>query len=146
MQPTRKSWTTTITLTTKITQENEQEEFSFEESAQVTLINNTLYVRYTEHQQNFETPVTFKISQVDDILLHRHNDFTDVQLPFMPNKTFQTQYVTSQGNIPIAVRTDALLNEITADHPYGALSITYSLLNNNSVIGTYTLSLLISKN
>lgn len=146
MQPTRKNWSTTLTLTTQITQENEQEEFSFEESAQVTIINNTLYVRYTEHQQNFETPVTFKISQIDDILLHRHNDFTDVQLHFMSNKTFQTQYVTSQGNIPIAVHTDSLLNEITADHPYGTLNITYSLLNNDSVIGTYTLSLLISKN
>ena len=145
MQPTRKSWSTTITLTTQITQETERETFSFEENAQVTVINNILYVRYTEHQQNFETPVTFKISQIDDILLHRHNDFTDVQLHFMPNKIFQTQYVTSQGNIPIDVRTDALLNEITAEHPHGTLTITYSLLNNSSVIGTYTLSLLISK-
>lgn len=145
MQTTRKSWPTVVTLTTQITQDNSREEFSFEEEGILTLTQNALYIRYTERQQALETPVTFKISKIDDILLHRHNDFTDMQLHFTPNKTFQTQYVTTQGNIPIAVRTDTFVNQITAEHPYGKLAITYSLLNNDSIIGTYTLNLAIAK-
>lgn len=145
MQTTRKSWPTVVTLTTQITQDNSREEFSFEEEGILTLTQNALYIRYTERQQDLETPVTFKISKIDDILLHRHNDFTDMQLHFTPNKTFQTQYVTTQGNIPIAVRTDTFVNQITAEHPYGKLAITYSLLNNDSIIGTYTLNLAIAK-
>jgi uncharacterized beta-barrel protein YwiB (DUF1934 family) len=145
MQTTPKSWSTIVTLTTQITQDTSHEEFSFEEVGILTRTQNALYIRYTEHQQNLETPVTFKISQIDDVLLHRHNDFTDMQLHFVPNKTFQTQYVTSQGNIPIAIRTDSFVNQITADHPYGQLAITYSLLNNDSIIGTYALNLSIAK-
>lgn len=145
MQTTRKSWPTVVTLTTQITQDNSREEFSFEEEGILTLTQNALYIRYTERQQDLETPVTFKISKIDDISLHRHNDFTDMQLHFAPNKTFQTQYVTTQGNIPIAVRTDTFVNQITAEHPYGKLAITYSLLNNDSIIGTYTLNLAIAK-
>ena len=141
MQPMRKTWSTTISLSTKITQYDQVETFDFEESGKLILTTNALYLRYTEHQQSVATPVTFKIAQSDDILLHRHNDFTDVQLHFIPGQEFQSHYVTSQGNIPIAVRTDQLSNEITSDHPYGELVIAYTLLNNHAVIGQYQLTL-----
>ncbi|WP_407124592.1 DUF1934 domain-containing protein [Weissella paramesenteroides] len=143
MQPIRKTWSTTISLSTQIKQDDQTEAFDFKELGTLTLTPNAVYLRYTEHQYEVATPVTFKISQIDDILLHRHNYFTDVQLHFSPNQEFQSHYITSQGNIPITVRTNQLTNEITNDHPYGKLAVAYTLLNNHEPIGNYQLTLTI---
>ena len=60
-----------VTVETKITQDGETETHDFSEEGQLVEINDLMYVRYLEHLDQQETPVTFKITDDKHVRLTR---------------------------------------------------------------------------
>lgn len=130
----------TIKLQTTIRQEGDLETFSFTETGSLIQMGDTLYLRYTEHQGDYTTPVVFKFLPDGEVSLKRSGQ-SQSHLRFKAAQSIPTRYTTGQGSMLLDVRTTQLTTDITPQQTAGSVSIAYELLAGPTRLGEYTVQL-----
>nr|WP_242704480.1 DUF1934 domain-containing protein [Enterococcus sp. 665A] len=128
-------------MQTKVTQNNEVEEFVFDLFGQVVQMGSTLYIRYKEVQSDgSEVPVTMKITPDSRIQLIRSGEMR-LRMKFGYREKIETSYKTPYGMIAITTDTHKLHVSLK-DRPFsGIVTIDYSLSMHNEKVGDYNLIL-----
>lgn len=135
----------TIHLQTYVTQEGQTEEHVFDEPGSVVELNDTLYIRYREINEEEHTnyPVTLKLRGDGDVQLTRGGSEDDMQLKlhFANEKRILTRYRTPYGMIPVETVTPRLDVRITNTPLAGEIYIEYELFANGDHLGNYRMNL-----
>lgn len=76
----------------------------------------------------------------DPVHLHRSGT-VDTQLEFNPTAPTKTRYRTQYGVISLTVTTRQLDKEINLNRPAGSLSVDYTLMAGDQLVGNYRLQL-----
>ena len=128
-----------VKMVSEMSQDGQQERFSFAEEGQLATINDKHYLRYTEHQQGVSTPVQFRLDD-DQVHLLRSGD---VQTRFVFGQENETisHYQTAYGPIELRVLTRQLSMTVDWDHCQGQLEIKYELHSAGILVGSYHVSL-----
>jgi len=145
MSATNNERPVSVKLQTTIHQDGDKETFTFTETGTLVEMNGTAYLRYTEHQAGFETPVTFKVRPNGEVSLKRSGE-SATHLRFMADQTIPTRYTTAQGSMLLDVQTTTLSANVADTFDSGIVEIAYSLLTGETVLGDYTLRLEFSVN
>ncbi|MDN6639153.1 MAG: DUF1934 domain-containing protein [Tetragenococcus sp.] len=131
-----------IHLKTEVNQDGEQEEFLFDIKGQVIRMNNTLYIRYKEEQEDGSEPVsvTMKVLPDGSVQLMRAGEMR-MRLKFSYHEQFETSYQTPYGVIFFSTYTKDLHFSLTDRPTAGKITIAYDLFMAEQKIGSYDLLL-----
>ncbi|CAI2566876.1 hypothetical protein AKUH3B110M_02920 [Apilactobacillus kunkeei] len=131
-----------VNLKTTIFQDEEREDFIFEEVGSLVQMNNGLYLRFTEHQDNQAVAnVTLKITDEHVQLTRQTNGGHHSRMIFDENKDHDTIYQTEYGPIKILVKTKELNYDYNEDIMNGKVGIDYELHSGGMIVGEYNLTL-----
>lgn len=134
-----------IHLETYVTQEGETEEHVFDELGSLVELNDTLYIRYREinEEEGTNYPVTLKLRGDGDIQLTRGGSEDDIQLKlhFANEKRILTRYRTPYGVLPVETVTPRLDVRLTEEPLAGEIYVEYELFANGDHIGNYRMRL-----
>lgn len=130
-----------IKVQTKVTQNNETEDFVFDLPGQVVKMGDTLYIRYKEIQPDGqETPVTVKVTPDSQVQLIRSGE-SRMRLRFAYREKLETSYKTPYGIFMITTYAQNLHVSLK-DRPFsGIITIDYALLMKEEKVGDYHLVL-----
>ena len=130
-----------IKVQTKVTQNNETEDFVFDLPGQVVKMGDTLYIRYKEIQQDGqEIPVTVKITPDSQVQLIRSGE-SRMRMRFAYREKMETSYKTPYGMFMITTFAENLHISLK-DRPFsGMITIDYSLFMKEEKVGDYHLLL-----
>lgn len=130
-----------IKVQTKVTQNNETEDFVFDLPGQVVKMGDTLYIRYKEIQQDGqEIPVTVKITPDSQVQLIRSGE-SRMRMRFAYREKMETSYKTPYGMFMITTFAEKLHISLK-DRPFsGMITIDYSLFMKEEKVGDYHLLL-----
>lgn len=130
-----------IKVQTKVTQNNETEDFVFDLPGQVVKMGDTLYIRYKEIQTDgLEVPVTVKITPDSQIQLTRSGE-SRMRMRFAYRETMETNYKTPFGMFIISTYAKRMHISLK-DRPFsGIISIDYSLHMKEEKVGDYQMVL-----
>lgn len=129
-----------VTVETKITQDGETETHDFSEEGQLVEINDLMYVRYLEHLDQQETPVTFKITDDKHVRLTR-KVANDLMLDFVEGEKTKNHYQTPYGRMEIGALAQKVDVEVEHGAPKGHIFVDYALYSNNEKVGDYQIKL-----
>jgi len=130
----------TVNLKTSIRQEGDLETFSFTETGSLIQMGDTLYLRYTEHQGEYATPVVFKFLPDGEVSLKRSGQ-SQSHLRFKTDQSIPTRYATGQGSMLLDVHTTQLKTDVMPNQTTGTATISYELLAGPTHLGEYTVQL-----
>lgn len=130
-----------IKVQTKVTQNDETEEFVFDLPGQVVKMGDTLYIRYKEVQPDGqEAPVTVKVTPDSQVQLIRSGE-SRMRLRFAYREKLETSYKTPYGIFMITTYAKNLHVSLK-DRPFsGIITIDYALLMKEEKVGDYHLVL-----
>ena len=130
-----------IKVQTKVTQNNETEDFVFDLPGQVVKMGDTLYIRYKEIQQDGqEVPVTVKVMPDSQVQLIRSGE-TRMRMRFAYREKMETSYKTPFGIFMITTYANEMHVSLK-DRPFsGIITIDYSLLMKDEKVGDYQMVL-----
>ena len=130
-----------IKVHTKVTQNNETEDFVFDLPGQVVKMGDTLYIRYKEIQQDGqEVPVTVKVMPDSQVQLIRSGE-TRMRMRFAYREKMETSYKTPFGIFMITTYANKMHVSLK-DRPFsGIITIDYSLLMKDEKVGDYQMVL-----
>lgn len=130
-----------IKVQTKVTQNNETEDFVFDLPGQVVKMGDTLYIRYKEIQPDGqEVPVTVKVMPDSQVQLIRSGE-TRMRMRFAYREKMETSYKTPFGMFMITTYAKKLHVSLK-DRPFsGIITIDYSLLMKEEKVGDYQMVL-----
>ncbi|WP_429970508.1 DUF1934 domain-containing protein [Fructilactobacillus sp. Tb1] len=129
-----------VVVDTKITQDGETESHHFAETGQLAEINNVMYIRYVEHFQGQETPVTFKISGEHHVRLTR-KAANDLMLEFVEGEKTKNHYQTPYGKMTIGALAKKVDVDATHKELEGNINVDYELYTNDEKVGDYQIKL-----
>lgn len=120
----------------QITNEEGTETFEFDVEGTLLKKLNT-YILYNEYIEDIRTQVRVKIEH-DQVRINRKGDLS-LDFLFVPFETTQNMYHMANQKTVMEVTTNQLIMDIndTAGHLY----IQYTIMNNNTVLGSYTYEL-----
>ncbi|MEG1503181.1 DUF1934 domain-containing protein [Enterococcus sp. 22-H-5-01] len=130
-----------IKVQTKVTQNNETENFVFDLPGQVVQMGDTLYIRYKEVQPDGqEAPVTVKVTPDSQVQLIRAGE-SRMRMRFAYREKMETNYKTPYGMFIISTYAQNL-HVTLKDRPFsGVINIDYALYMKEEKIGDYQLVL-----
>ncbi|MDT2753895.1 DUF1934 domain-containing protein [Enterococcus pseudoavium] len=130
-----------IKVKTKVTQNNETEDFVFDLPGQVVKMGDTLYIRYQEIQPDGqEIPVTVKVTPDSQVQLIRSGE-ARMRMRFAYREKIETSYKTPYGMFIISTYTEKLHISLK-DRPFsGLITIDYSLYMKEEKVGDYQMVL-----
>lgn len=130
-----------IKVQTKVTQNNETEDFVFDLPGQVVKMGDTLYIRYKEIQQDGqEIPVTVKVMPDSQVQLIRSGE-TRMRMRFAYREKMETSYKTPFGMFMITTYAKKMHVSLK-DRPFsGIITIDYSLFMKEEKVGDYQMVL-----
>lgn len=140
MENEKKYQTIQVTVETKITQDGETETHHFSETGQLAEVNDVMYVRYLEHLDQQETPVTFKITDNKHVRLTRKS-VNDLKLEFIEGEKTINHYQTPYGKMEIGALAQKVDVEVEHGAPKGHIEVDYALYTNNEKVGDYQIKL-----
>ncbi|MFT8425485.1 MAG: DUF1934 domain-containing protein [Liquorilactobacillus sp.] len=130
-----------ITLQTFTKQEGTVSKYNRKFEGRLFQMGNSIYLRYTEDDNNETAVVTFKINNDGSIQLTRKSKTMRTQLFFEDNKRISATYRTPYGEIPIETVTPSL-NVNISDLPLaGAVRVDYLLYSGGKLLGEYKIRL-----
>lgn len=129
-----------VLITNQTKQQGEIEEFKEEITGKYYVKNENIFIRY---QENSKASVTFKVMADGKVQLTRQGNGNQLRLIFGKDFSFETNYQTAYGMIPLMARTVSL--DVTLNHdqtaPAGTIAIDYQLYSQNNLVGEYQLRL-----
>ncbi|MDT2596029.1 DUF1934 domain-containing protein [Enterococcus dongliensis] len=130
-----------IKVQTKVTQNNETEDFVFDLPGQVVKMGDTLYIRYKEIQPDGqEAPVTVKVTPDSQVQLIRSGE-TRMRMRFAYREKMETNYKTPYGMFIISTYAKNLHISLK-DRPFsGIITIDYDLYMKEEKVGDYQMVL-----
>ncbi|OJG84563.1 hypothetical protein RV13_GL001818 [Enterococcus raffinosus] len=130
-----------INVQTKVTQNNETEDFVFDLPGQVVKMGDTLYIRYKEIQPDGqEIPVTVKVTPDSQVQLIRSGE-ARMRMRFAYREKMDTTYKTPFGIFMISTYAKNLHVSLK-DRPFsGIITIDYALYMKEEKVGDYHLVL-----
>ncbi|MDT2613320.1 DUF1934 domain-containing protein [Enterococcus dongliensis] len=130
-----------IKVQTKVTQNNETEDFVFGLPGQVVKMGDTLYIRYKEIQPDGqEAPVTVKVTPDSQVQLIRSGE-TRMRMRFAYREKMETNYKTPYGMFIISTYAKNLHISLK-DRPFsGIITIDYDLYMKEEKVGDYQMVL-----
>lgn len=130
-----------IKVQTKVTQNNETEDFVFDLPGQVIQMGDTLYIRYKEIQPDgVEVPVTVKVTPDSQVQLIRSGE-SRMRMRFAYREKMETNYRTPYGMFVITTYAQHLHISLK-DRPFsGNITIDYALYMKEEKVGDYQLVL-----
>ncbi|REC33458.1 hypothetical protein CF160_13915 [Enterococcus pseudoavium] len=130
-----------IKVKTKVTQNNETEDFVFDLPGQVVKMGDTLYIRYQEIQPDGqEIPVTVKVTPDSQVQLIRSGE-ARMRMRFAYREKIETSYKTPYGMFIISTYAEKLHISLK-DRPFsGLITIDYSLYMKEEKVGDYQIVL-----
>ncbi|GAA2905921.1 DUF1934 domain-containing protein [Enterococcus pseudoavium] len=130
-----------IKVKTKVTQNNETEDFVFDLPGQVVKMGDTLYIRYQEIQPDGqEIPVTVKVTPDSQVQLIRSGE-ARMRMRFAYREKIETSYKTQYGMFIISTYAEKLHISLK-DRPFsGLITIDYSLYMKEEKVGDYQMVL-----
>ncbi|MDT2737884.1 DUF1934 domain-containing protein [Enterococcus pseudoavium] len=130
-----------IKVKTKVTQNNETEDFVFDLPGQVVKMGDTLYIRYQEIQPDGqEIPVTVKVTPDSQVQLIRSGE-ARMRMRFAYREKIETSYKTPYGMFIISTYAEKLHISLK-DRPFsGLITIDYSLYMKEEKVGDYQMVL-----
>ncbi|MDT2603471.1 DUF1934 domain-containing protein [Enterococcus dongliensis] len=130
-----------IKVQTKVTQNNETEDFVFDLPGQVVKMGDTLYIRYKEIQPDGqEAPVTVKVTPDSQVQLIRSGE-TRMRMRFAYREKMETNYKTPYGMFIISTYAKNLHISLK-DRPFsGVITIDYDLYMKEEKVGDYQMVL-----
>ncbi|WP_234982424.1 DUF1934 domain-containing protein [Limosilactobacillus caccae] len=128
-----------VKLATTISQDGQQEHFSFTEAGSFVEMNGKYYLRYLEHQQGQETPVQVRFDE--QLVRLRRKSVVETNLLFDPHRSTVMRYRTQYGLINLEVATEKLDLQLDPATPAGRLRVSYRLKNAGQIVGSYQLEL-----
>lgn len=130
-----------IKLATKVTQQQNTEDFYFELAGQLVTIGDTLYIRYQEVQEDGQKiPVTIKIMPDGAVQLTRSGDMR-MRLKFIYREMVNTSYNTPYGTMLFSTYTKNLRLSLKDRPASGKIVIEYDLYMADEQIGNYQINL-----
>lgn len=130
-----------IKLATKVTQQQNTEDFYFELAGQLVTIGDTLYIRYQEVQEGGQKiPVTIKIMPAGAVQLTRSGDMR-MRLKFIYREMVNTSYNTPYGTMLFSTYTKNLRVSLKDRPASGKIVIEYDLYMADEQIGNYQINL-----
>lgn len=130
-----------IKLATKVTQQQNTEDFYFELAGQLVTIGDTLYIRYQEVQEGGQKiPVTIKIMPDGAVQLTRSGDMR-MRLKFIYREMVNTSYNTPYGTMLFSTYTKNLRVSLKDRPASGKIVIEYDLYMADEQIGNYQINL-----
>lgn len=130
-----------IKLATKVTQQQNTEDFYFELAGQLVTIGDTLYIRYQEVQEDGQKiPVTIKIMPDGAVQLTRSGDMR-IRLKFIYREMVNTSYNTPYGTMLFSTYTKNLRVSLKDRPASGKIVIEYDLYMADEQIGNYQINL-----
>ncbi len=128
-----------VKMLSKMTQDGETANFTFEEDGQLATVGDKHYLRYTEHQHGIETPVQFRL---DDQQVHllRSGD-VETRFVFDEDAATTSRYQTAYGPIDLRVITKRLAKKVDWEDARGSLEVEYDLHSSGMLVGSYQVSL-----
>lgn len=130
-----------IKLATKVTQQQNTEDFYFELAGQLVTIGDTLYIRYQEVQEGGQKiPVTIKIMPDGAVQLTRSGDMR-MRLKFIYREMVNTSYNTLYGTMLFSTYTKNLRVSLKDRPASGKIVIEYDLYMADEQIGNYQINL-----
>ncbi|MDT2809979.1 DUF1934 domain-containing protein [Enterococcus asini] len=130
-----------IKLATKVTQQQNTEDFYFELAGQLVTIGDTLYIRYQEVQEDGQKiPVTIKIMPDGAVQLTRSGDMR-MRLKFIYREMVNTSYNTPYGTMLFSTYTKNLRVSLKDRPASGKIVIEYDLYMADEQIGNYQINL-----
>ncbi|KRN27297.1 DUF1934 domain-containing protein [Liquorilactobacillus mali] len=130
-----------ITLQTFTKQDNEVIKYDRKFEGQLFQMGNSIYLRYTEDDNQETAVVTFKINNDGGIQLTRKSKEMRMQLFFENNKRVSATYRTPYGEIPIETVTPSLSVNINDFPLAGAVHVDYLLYSGGKLLGEYKIRL-----
>ncbi|MBM7711340.1 MULTISPECIES: DUF1934 domain-containing protein [Enterococcus] len=130
-----------IKVQTKVTQNNESEDFVFDLLGQVVKMGDTLYIRYKEIQPDGqEAPVTVKVTPDSQVQLIRSGE-ARMRMRFAYREKLETNYKTPYGMFIISTYAKNLHVSLK-DRPFsGIITIDYTLYMKEEKVGDYQMVL-----
>ena len=130
-----------IKVQTKVTQNNESEDFVFDLLGQVVKMGDTLYIRYKEFQPDGqEAPVTVKVTPDSQVQLIRSGE-ARMRMRFAYREKLETNYKTPYGMFIISTYAKNLHVSLK-DRPFsGIITIDYTLYMKEEKVGDYQMVL-----
>lgn len=130
-----------IKLATKVTQQQENQDFYFDLTGQLVTIGDTLYIRYQEVQEDGQKiPVTIKIMPDGGVQLTRSGEMR-MRLKFVYREMINTSYNTPYGTMLFSTYTKNLRVSLKDRPTSGKLLIEYDLYMADEQIGNYQINL-----
>lgn len=130
-----------IKLATKVTQQQETQDFYFDLTGQLVTIGDTLYIRYQEVQEDGQKiPVTIKIMPDGGVQLTRSGEMR-MRLKFVYREMINTSYNTPYGTMLFSTYTKNLRVSLKDRPTSGKLLIEYDLYMADEQIGNYQINL-----
>ena len=130
-----------IKVKTKVTQNNETEDFVFDLPGQVVKMGDTLYIRYQEIQPDGQDiPGTEKVTPDSQVQLIRSGE-ARMRMRFAYREKIETSYKTPYGMFIISTYAEKLHISLK-DRPFsGLITIDYSLYMKEEKVGDYQMVL-----
>jgi uncharacterized beta-barrel protein YwiB (DUF1934 family) len=130
-----------INIQTKVTQNNETEDFVFDLPGQVVKMGDKLYIRYKEIQPDGkEVPVTVKVTPDSQVQLTRAGE-ARMRMRFAYREKMETNYKTPFGMFVITTFATKLHISLK-DRPFsGVITIDYALYMKEEKVGDYQMVL-----
>lgn len=130
-----------IKLQTKVTQQEQTQDFYFDIEGQLVHIGDTLYLRYEEMQESGEgVPVTIKIMPDGGVQLTRSGEMR-LKLKFIYRETVKTSYRTPYGEMIFGTYTRNLHVSLKDRPTSGKIVIEYDLFMADELVGNYLIDL-----
>ncbi|MFV0557916.1 MAG: DUF1934 domain-containing protein [Enterococcus sp.] len=137
----KKGIAVTIKLATKVTQQNESQEFLFDLTGQLVKMGDTLYLRYKEVQEaGAEIPVTIKLLPDGTIHLTRAAEMR-LKLKFAYKERVETTYKSPYGMMFFSTFTKNLHVSLKDQPTSGSVYLEYDLYTGEEKVGEYQISL-----
>lgn len=135
-----------VDLHSHITYPDDEEHLTVQAIGTATWLHKQLYLRFTEpaslEGQSLETKVMIKFESDGSLQMRRTNATSTSQMHFINGQISHSHYQTPAGMLFLAVDTHDLQTNINPKTPnQGKLDLTYSLSQNDLVVGHYHVQL-----
>lgn len=129
-----------IILETRIIQEGEVFQNTFDEMGRIVSVNNNYYLRFVETNEAGEIPTLIKISSDGNVHITRHAEHR-TRLEFNEAADTYTHYQTPAGLLKMRVRTQRMDLTYQASPFAGEVEIDYLIYAGEQAMGNYQMRL-----
>lgn len=129
-----------VVIDTQITQEQQSEKHHFAETGQLINIKGNWYIRFVEHSETGEVPVTFRVDDSHEVRLTRKAE-SQLNLLFKQDEKTDNYYVTPYGTMNITVFASKVDAMIDVKNTSGQIEVSYQIITDGETVGNYQIKL-----